>query len=108
MLNEIWNDHVLQGMSFPVGKDFVIGKDCDLNYLLYKLTSLENLVSSKDISMNFSGQFVCDKTTAERKVCVNNEPLCDIICLLQLQGRCFCETICLNKNTFHVSKKEKC
>lgn len=89
MLNEIWNDHVLQGMSFPVGKDFVIGKDCDLNYLLYKLTNLENLVSSKDISMNFSGQFVCDKTTAERKVCVNNEPLCDIICLLQLQGRCF-------------------
>lgn len=55
------------GMSFPVGKDFVIGKDCDLNYLLYKLTNLENLVSSKDISMNFSGQFVCDKTTAERK-----------------------------------------
>lgn len=71
-----------------MGKDFVIGKDCDLNYLLYKLTNLENLVSSKDISMNFSGQFVCDKTTAERKVCVNNEPLCDIICLLlQLTAR---------------------
>eukprot|EP00105_Crassostrea_gigas_P035510 XP_019919658.1 PREDICTED: transient receptor potential cation channel subfamily M member 1 [Crassostrea gigas] len=56
-----------KGMSYPVGKDFVIGRDCDLNYLLYKLTNLENLVSSKDISMNFSGQFVCDKVTAERK-----------------------------------------
>ncbi|XP_061181423.1 transient receptor potential cation channel subfamily M member 1-like [Saccostrea echinata] len=55
------------GMSYPVDKDFVIGKKCDLNQLLYKLTSLEGLVSSYDLSMNSTGQFVCDKLTAERK-----------------------------------------
>lgn len=55
-------------MSYPVNKDFVIGRDCDLNHLLYKLTGLENLVSSYDLSMNFAGDFVCDKATAETKV----------------------------------------
>ncbi|XP_048781107.2 transient receptor potential cation channel subfamily M member-like 2 isoform X2 [Ostrea edulis] len=55
------------GMSYPVGKDFIIGQSCELNYLLYKLTSLECLVSSYDLSMNSVGQYVCDKTTAERK-----------------------------------------
>nr|XP_022342149.1 transient receptor potential cation channel subfamily M member 1-like isoform X1 [Crassostrea virginica] len=56
-----------KGMSYPVNKDFVIGRDCDLNHLLYKLTGLENLVSSYDLSMNFAGDFVCDKATAETK-----------------------------------------
>jgi hypothetical protein len=51
-----------------VSKDFIVGQSCELNYVLYKLTGLECLVSSYDLSKNSVGQYVCDKTTAERKV----------------------------------------
>lgn len=43
-------------------------KDSELNQILNKLTGLENLVSSYDLSMNASGKYVCDKPAAERKV----------------------------------------
>ena len=43
-------------------------RDSELNQILNKLTGLDNLVSSYDLSMNASGKYVCDKGAAERKV----------------------------------------
>ena len=49
-------------------KYFLMDRDSELNQILNKLTGLENLVSSYDLSMNASGKYVCDKGAAERKV----------------------------------------
>ncbi|XP_061181386.1 transient receptor potential cation channel subfamily M member-like 2 [Saccostrea echinata] len=57
----------IPGTCYPVDKYFLMDKNSDLNQILYKLTGLENLVSSYDLSMNASGKYVCDKGAAERK-----------------------------------------
>lgn len=57
----------IPGTCYPVDRDFLMDKDSELNQILNKLTGLENLVSSYDLSMNASGKYVCDKPAAERK-----------------------------------------
>nr|XP_022305861.1 transient receptor potential cation channel subfamily M member 1-like [Crassostrea virginica] len=57
----------IPGTCYPVDKYFLMDRDSELNQILNKLTGLENLVSSYDLSMNASGKYVCDKGAAERK-----------------------------------------
>ncbi|XP_055996761.1 transient receptor potential cation channel subfamily M member-like 2 [Ostrea edulis] len=57
----------IPGTCYPVDKYFLMDKNSDLNQILTKLTGLDNLVSSYDLSMNASGKYVCDKGAAERK-----------------------------------------
>ncbi|XP_033743894.1 transient receptor potential cation channel subfamily M member 1-like [Pecten maximus] len=53
--------------AYPVDKDFVIGDDCDFNRLLYRVTYLQHLVSSYELSMNAVGSYVTDQEVAERR-----------------------------------------
>jgi len=58
----------LQHSFYPLTKDFLVGEECDLNVLLYKITKLEHLVSSYQLTMNSVGQYKSNQSAAERKV----------------------------------------
>ncbi|XP_060064853.1 transient receptor potential cation channel subfamily M member-like 2 [Ylistrum balloti] len=53
--------------AYPVDKDFVIGDDCEFNRLLYRVTYLQHLVSSYELSMNSVGSYITDQEVAERR-----------------------------------------